>query len=498
MGVFDTEKNKEKEKKLEERKSKMSPKENTQNAYMLFYRKKKSPLKNTEEDNSESEVNAAEESHVQLFNTIQTIQETSFVKSARKDLEKELLTDCKYNVLRNQISQLNFRNLTLDSILRFIKLPIFENRNSIIQAFSLEVKYLLCFLMRYDSKESVDQSLNGCADSVFQLLSGESLSKSEQKLEQEAEKIHSSQKKDNEMPSMTRLEEPSRADLMIELSLAFLKIILEESVKSQGSDGPENPIMILVSSREEIYLSQGFYNSSIPVYKNNRVLVSKQKWLAEIILKSISNLILYFNKLTYPQKRTLFDFLKLVIKTILIFKVNSATLLTIINEAAKVKEIAIYLHRYGFIGVLSHISPMLFQSIEKHRLGGVLSLENYFSSHVLNQNKFDICENILEYISNFHCKNENEIEKSESVNEEINEKDSSHSKLSKKGYFNFRKNYLYKRKDLALNKEKFGNSYEKKLKRLKKEFRAQVLQTAFTFFRTLWGGQRLAKIGNIN
>ena len=204
----------------------------------------------------------------------------------------------------------------------------------------------------------------------------------------------------------------------------------------------------------------------------------------------------------------------------------------ILNQAAKVKELAVFMHRNGFLGVVSHISPILFQSIEKHRLGGILSLENYYSSSVLNQDKFDVCENILEYISNFHSvsdpgnkksgnvKTENgkenlaevgeekEKEKEKDSNAENNDKlgdkeensqpEASLPLQSEKGYFNFRKNFLYKRRDLAITKEKFGNSFEKKLKRLKKEFRAQILQTAITFFKTIWGNQRLAKIGKFS
>ena len=331
---------------------------------------------------------------------------------------------------------------------------------------------------------------------------------------------------------MIRLEEPTKRDLLKDLSLSLIQAILSESKRSKGSDGPENPIMTLISSREEIYLSQGITKIGAPVFINNRLQISKLTWLSEICLKSIQNLIQDFASLSFDTKRVVFDFIKLIMKTLLIFNVNAGSLLEILNQAVQVKELAVFMHRNGFLGVVSHISPVLFQNIEKHRLGGILNLENYFSSSVLDQDKFDICENILEYISNFHtvselgnkksanAKTENgkaklvevgeekEKEKDKDSNAEINDKledtkensqpDASLPIQSEKGYFNFRKNFLYKRRDLAITKEKFGNSFEKKLKRLKKEFRAQVLKTTITFFKTIWGNQRLAKIGKFS
>ena len=208
LGVFDSQKVKTKEKEIEKKVTTLSntgKKQSTQNAYMLFYRRKRQDSQISakpdsggviyedliEEESEEGDSaprrqeNPAEDSHIELMKTIDRIKESPFAMAVRTDLEKELLAENKFKVLRHSIAQKSFKSMTDDALLGFMKLPIYESQQSLIGAFSLEVKYLLGFLMRFEGKGGVDVTMNLCADSVFKMLSGETLSDHEGRLDEE-------------------------------------------------------------------------------------------------------------------------------------------------------------------------------------------------------------------------------------------------------------------------------------------------------------------------
>ena len=348
------------------------------NAYILFYQREETKS-NEEKDNCKG-----------MRNILESFKNSDFGNNVQNDLNKELLLENRFKVLSNQYGRDFINNLLVNQLENFIMRPSEENQKSLINSYKLAINYFFKFLVQFKMNGKEQETLHATGNLLFSILQEEFISKTQTKLKSKNFKFQD-------------LNSLQISNLFKEFSLVVLDTIWQSSISSGHSDSQDNIIMNLVSSRENLYGSDGSFLKDSSVVKGKFFYLKKSVWVIEIILQSIHLLNSNFEDLVWTEKKVINDFLKLCLKTVIVYQVNAANVMVVLLEAMDSWQICKHLERHGFAGVLLRLIPELFSEINPKALNGWLNLSSFYDVQLFKKSENqEGCKNILNFYSQIH------------------------------------------------------------------------------------------------
>ena len=409
------------------------------NAYLLFYRLE------GEEKGSHSE------------NVIREARESDFGKKVQLDLDKELVLDARGKAMGSRLGWDFARSLLVDSSKKALQQVNQVNLQFLFDSFFFVSNYFFKFVCKMPSSSKRNDIMGKTANLLFKFLSPGEL-----------------QEKQVKSPTDPLFDEKTRRSVLTKFSLNILQIFVTSMKESTAADSEDNLWMLLVSSREDVYSSQGGLEKNFSPSDSEETCLGRQAWVVELLCQSIANLTFSFSNLCWDTKRLFFDFIKMCLKMLTMYQANASACLVVLREVLECREAGWMLHRVGFQGVLCNLFPQLFSEISFEQLRGWTNFKRFFKKSFDPESALGKCRSVQDYFVQLHSE------------ETKNKKSSTSSEIISGKYFNFRNSFLHELTKREHHREKFGNSSENVMKQLKSGFDLLGVQVSFKFFSQLF------------
>lgn len=449
LGSFEEEEEKTKSNQIDFSEIKLSSKKN-QNAYMLFYIKENQKIsKSNSFDDEEEEEEEEHSDKTSQISEVKNFEQSPFGQTVLKDLDTEFMMDTRFTVLSNDVGQEFIFGLFENFLNSYIISPSESKLESVCQSFSLTAKYFFQFLCKYNLEENGKRGLNSIGEMMCNSMTVNHLSDIELKLKSKQSEVEG-------------LSVQQRAQLVFQFALIILEMTIQSCVESNSSNNDKNIIMNIISSRDNLYGSDGSFIRNKTVSFGKYTYLKKSIWVMEILLQAVSNMNQAFTIMDWHQKRIYFNFIKLILKFLMIYQLNSSNLIFILLEMLENPNLIVYLNKLGLPAVIYNIYPEIFESMQKNSINGWINIFSYFDNFdQITSIDMKNSKRMIDYLMNsFESQN--------------------HIKTSQ--YINFRKNYLVNKETIENERVKFGNNSEKILTRMKKEYLALMLKLSLKYF----------------
>lgn len=371
LGVFDPEQEeKSKEEDPQVQKTIDQSKKNSgMNAYLLFYRRE------------------GREDAGMIDKIIRETRTSAFGGDIQSDLDRELILENRAQVFPSNSGWRFVQSVLARSFKECLSQANQSNVQYFADAFALGSSYFFKFLCRFYSKVNMAEVLPDAAALLLGFLCPVQFEESRKKWVTRVD---------------PEFDEEAKQNLLLRFSLHILEVFCESVRVSNASDSESNLSLLLLSSSTDVYGSNGAFLKNASTPDKGLSSLGRFSWMVEILVQCVANVVSSLGTCCWDQKKTLFDFLKICLKMLALYKTNASAYLVLLAEALESQEVCLVLYRCGFQGIFLALIPQVFAEIPENSLRKWLHFSEYFHVDLTKEGVFKGCKSIQDYYAVLH------------------------------------------------------------------------------------------------